>query len=156
MALRRWDPFGDMRRMQESMDHLWRGLYPQDKEAADTTAGRWPAPLDVMDRGDKFVVEASLPGVTPEDIEVSIEGNVLSIKGAGKSEEEHNRGEHIIRERRTGSFHRSLRLPNTVDTDRAEPHYENGVLTITLPKADAGRVRQVKVTTGKTPKGETK
>jgi HSP20 family protein len=108
-----------------------------------------------MDRGDKFVVEASLPGVTPEDIEVSIEDNMLSIKGAGKSEEQLKQGEHIIRERRTGAFHRSLRLPNTVDTDRAEPHYENGVLTVTLPKADTRRVRQLKVTTGKAPEGET-
>ncbi len=154
MVLRYWDPFTDVRRMQESMNSFWRGNHPQvanHHQVEEPETVRWPLPLDVSDEGDNFLVEASLPGVMPEDIEVAIEGNLLSIKGDCKVEREHKRGEHIIRERRTGAFHRSLRLPSTVDTDRAAPHYQNGVLTITLPKVETRKARQLKVTTGNTP-----
>ena len=150
MVLRRWDPFSDVRCIQGSMEQFWRIGQPQ---AAGSRSAPWPAPLDVSDQGDHFLVEASLPGLKPEDIEVSVEDHVLSIKGGAHTEGEQKRGEHIIRERRSGAFHRSLLLPNTVDTERAAPHYEDGVLTITLPKTDAKRSRQLKVTTGKVLEG---
>ncbi len=129
MVLRRWDPFSDMRRMQEAIDRMWRGAYPT---AEEPDMERWSMPLDVCEEGDNILVEASLPGVKPEDIDIT-------IKGATKTESERNGGEYLVRERRFGAFHRSLRLPNTVDTDRAAPSYEHGVLTITLPKADPRR-----------------
>ena len=78
----------------------------------------WAAPLDVVADGDDFVVRASLPGVSPDNIQVSIEDNVLTIRGETASHFENTEGNYLMRERRSGSFHRSLRLPDTVDQDR--------------------------------------
>ena len=153
MVLRRWDPFSDMRRMQEAMDRMWRGAYPT---AEEPDMERWSMPLDVCEEGDNILVEASLPGVKPEDIDITIEDNILTIKGATKTESERNGGEYLVRERRFGAFHRSLRLPNTVDTDRAAPSYEHGVLTITLPKAESKKAKQLKVAPNGVIESETK
>jgi HSP20 family protein len=109
----------------------------------------WAIPLDVIARGDEFIVRATLPGVAPEDIQVSIEDNVLTIKGQTAAQIQNgDGGTYLMRERRTGSFHRALRLPDTVDTDKAHPEYQNGVLTVTIPKAEAKKARQLKVQVG--------
>ena len=153
MVLRKWDPFSDMQRMHQAMDRMWGGGYNQGGEPE---MERWAVPLDVIEQGEDILVEASLPGVSPEEIDVSIEDNLLTIKGSTNSEEERNDGKYLIRERRFGAFHRSLRLPNTVDTDRAEPRYENGVLTIVLPKAESKKAKQLQVRTGKAIEGESR
>jgi len=90
-----------------------------------------------------------VPGVKPEDIEVTIEDGILSIKGETTEEHEVKEGEYLMRERRSGSFHRSVRLPDTVDADKAETGYANGVLTIKLPKVEAKKAKRLEVTVGK-------
>ena len=102
-------------------------------------------PGSVVREGDKIAVYASLPGVELGDIDVSIEDNVLTITASAQSDVERREGEYLMRERRAGSFHRALRLPDTVDTDRIEPGYRNGVLTITIPKAESKKARHLKV-----------
>ena len=92
-----------------------------------------------------MVVKASLPGVKPGDINVTIENNVLSISGNTATEEEHKEGNYLMRERRTGSFQRSIRLPDTIDANKAESSYDSGVLTIKLPKTEASKPKQLKV-----------
>jgi HSP20 family protein len=143
MTLQRWDPFNELRRMQETMNHLWRGF------GASTTEGQemetWAVPLDVVQQGDNFVIHASLPGINPDNIDVSIEDNVLTIRGQSAHESEHKEGSYLMQERRSGSFYRALRLPETVDTDQAHPFYEHGVLTITIPKAESKKAKQLKV-----------
>ena len=104
--------------------------------------------MDIVRDGDKVTVQASLPGVQPDDIDVTIEGGVLTIKADTKVEEEREDGGYVVRERRSGSFHRSLRLPEHVDTDKVEPRYENGVLTITLPVAESKKAKHLKVAVG--------
>jgi HSP20 family protein len=91
-----------------------------------------------------------LPGVKPEDIDVSIENDVLMIKGHSREEREHREGDYLMRERHTGSFHHALRLPDTVDFDQAQPHYENGVLSIVFPKMESQKARRLKITQGRT------
>ena len=150
MTLQRWDPFNELRRMQETMNNLWRGF------GAGTTAGTtegqemetWAVPLDVVQQGDNVVIRASMPGVNPDNIDVSIEDNVLTIRGESAHESEHKEGNYLMRERRSGSFYRALRLPDTVDTDQAHPSYEHGVLTITIPKAESKKAKQLKVSVG--------
>ena len=148
--LQRRSPFGELRNMQDNMDRMWRrfGVFHNDgafhnEEGSGFEA--WAAPLDVVADGDDFVVRASMPGVAPDNIQVSIEDNVLTIRGETASHFDSAEGSYLMRERRTGSFHRSLRLPGTVDQDKAEPCYEHGVLTVTLPKAVAKRARQFEV-----------
>src|SRR5688572_32252532 len=123
MVLRRWEPFRELRQMQENMDRLWRSFGPGEGGAGNVE--NWAIPLDVVQEGDNIIVKASVPGVKPEDIDVSIENDVLTIKGHSKEEREHREGNYLMRVRYTGSFHRALRLPDTVDFDKAQPHYEN-------------------------------
>ena len=147
--MQRRTPFNELRQMQDNMDRMWRRFGTFHHEDGSGVEA-WAAPLDVVADGDDFVVRASLPGVAPENIQVSIEDNVLTIRGETASHFENTEGNYLMRERRSGSFHRSLRLPDTVDQDNAEPRYEHGVLTITLPKAEARKARQfdVKVVEG--------
>jgi HSP20 family protein len=145
MVLQRWDPFNELRQMQNTMNRLWRG-FGGGTEAQEMET--WAVPLDVLQEGDNFIVRASIPGVNPDDIQVSIEDNVLTIRAQSAYESEHKEGNYLMRERRTGSFHRALRLPDTVDTDQAHPFYEHGVLTITIPKAEAKKAKQLKVSVG--------
>ena len=142
--LQRRTPFSELRQMQENMDRMWRRF---DATGGEDSNGieAWAAPLDVVADGDDFVVRASLPGVAPGNIQVSIEDNVLTIRGEAASHFENAEGNYLMRERRSGSFHRALRLPDTVDQDKAEPRYEHGVLTITLPKAEAKKTKQFEV-----------
>ena len=96
-----------------------------------------------------------LPGIDPENIDVSIDHGVLTIKGRteGEAEDQREDGNYMVRERRSGSFIRSLRLPETVDADQAKPNYDNGVLTITLPKAESKKAKHLTVTVGKALEG---
>ena len=142
--MQRRNPFNELRQMQENMDRMWRRYGTTNGDDGGGIEA-WAAPLDVVAHGDDFVVRASLPGVAPDNIQVSIEDNVLTIRGETASHFENTEGNYLMRERRSGSFHRSLRLPDTVDQDKAEPRYEHGVLTITLPKAEAKKTRQFEV-----------
>lgn len=146
MVMRRWDPFIELRRMQDNMDHLWRG-FSQPSGGNGEMEG-WAIPLDVVHEGDNIVVHASLPGVDPSDLNVSIENDVLTIRGQTARESERQEGNYLMRERHTGSFHRSLRLPDTLDVDKAQTGYDHGVLTIAFPKVEAKQARQLSINVG--------
>lgn len=143
MILQPWSPFRELRRIDDRMNHLWRGFghYPVD----DGEDERWSLAVDVIEEEDKLLVNASVPGIKPEDIDVTIEDDVLTIKGETTTTSEVKEETYRLRERRTGSFYRTLRLPDTVDTDKAATAYENGVLTITLPKAEAKKAKHLTV-----------
>ena len=153
MVLTRWDPLYEIRRAHRLAGGRWAGS-PRAFTGYFDSAERkdWTIPLDIVRDGDQITVQASLPGVQPDDIDVTIEGGVLTIKADSKPEtkinEERKDGGYVVRERRAGSFHRSLRLPENVDADKVEPRYENGVLTITLPVAESKRARHLKVAAG--------
>ena len=146
MVLRRWEPFRELRQMQENMDRLWRNFGSGGGEEGNVE--NWAIPLDVVQQGDNIIVKASVPGVNPEDIDVSVENDVLTIRGQTKEEREHQEGNYLMRERRSGSFYRALRLPDTVDSDQAQPHYEHGVLSITFPRLESKRARRLQITSG--------
>ena len=148
--MQRWNPFQDLRQMQDTMDRMWRrfGDAPDVPAESRPEIEAWAVPLDVVRQGDDTVIRASMPGVKPEDIQVSIEDNVLTIKGSTAEEHLEGEGAYLMRERRSGSFHRALRLPDAVDPDKVEPRYSHGVLTITVPKAEAKRARQLEVQFG--------
>jgi HSP20 family protein len=152
MVLRHWEPFRELRQMQENMDQLWRSFGQGEGEAGNVE--NWAIPLDVVQEGDNIIVKASLPGVNPEDIDVSIENDVLTIKGQTKEEREQQEGNYLMRERRSGSFYRALRLPDTLDSDQAQPHYEHGVLSITFPRMESKRARRLQITSGQGSQGQ--
>ena len=147
MVLRHWDPFHEMRRMHGGLDRFRSGLATWEGSREPYT---WAIPVDVVREGDEIVVHATLPGVDPDDIEVSVEDNLLTIKGSTKESGETGRKEedYLVKERRTGSFRRTLRLPKTADTEKARPHYDNGVLTVSFPRLESKKVKRLKVSTG--------
>jgi len=145
MVLRRWYPESDLRRMEDRIDRFWRGFGLGEAVSLRQIAPS-SMPLDVEETEDEIIVRASLPGVSPDDIEVTTENGVLTIKGESKSEnEETKNGGYIIRERRTGKSHRALRLPDSVDTEKVESNYQHGVLTVTLAKQPAKKAKRVEV-----------
>ena len=148
MVLTRWDPLYEIRRAHRLANRRWAG-FPAFNAGAGffdrAERQEWSIPLDIVNDGDNITVEASLPGVQPDDIDVTIEAGVLTIKADTKVEEERKDGGYVVRERRAGSFHRSLRLPEQVDADKVEPRFENGILTITLPVAESKKAKHLKV-----------
>ena len=142
MTLRIWDPFREFRSMEDAVNRVRRG-YAGDAPAASPV--RWSVPLDVVREDDGLKVHASLPGVDAENIEVSVEDNVLTIAAATHAEAEHEQGEYLLRERRSGSFRRSLRLPDALDAEEIKPVYRNGTLTITIPKPESRKARKLTV-----------
>ncbi len=101
--------------------------------------------LDVYEEGANLVVKASVPAAEPEDMKVDLQNDVLTISGEVNKDEERSDHDYYVRERRHGSFARSLELPRAVNADKAEAVFENGVLTITLPKADKARGNQIQI-----------
>ena len=139
MVLERWDPFREIRRMEHRMNRAWRPF-----GIGEVIKG-WAVPLDVVEDGDDIIVRATLSGVKPEDIDITIEEGLLTLKAENKNEREDN---YLIRERRTGKFHRTLRLPDTVDVDKAETSYDNGVLTLKFPKLEAKKAKKLELKVG--------
>ena len=139
MMLERWDPFREMRRMEDRMGRLWRGLAVADRPT------EWSVPLDVIHADDAVTVRASLPGVKPDDISVAVEDGVLTIKGVLTEETERKEADYLLRERRAGAFRRAVRLPDYVDAEKAESTYANGVLEVAFPKAEAKRPKAIDV-----------
>ena len=150
MVLQRWDPLAELRRMESTMNRVWRGFssrwYEPDVEG-------WSIPLDVVEEGGQVVIQASLPGLKAEEIDVSIDGGVLTIKGQTSAEREHKDGSYLMQERRSGTFYRTLRLHDSLDQDNVKPVYKNGVLTVAFPKLESKTPKRltVKVEDGDSP-----
>ncbi len=144
MAIQLWDPFREAISLSDAMNALLRESFirPSSFLAQDGTA---TLPLDVSETENEFVIKASLPGVKPEDVQITVHGDTLTIRGECKAEEEKKGEQWHLRERRFGSFQRSVTLPVPVSSDRADARYEHGVLTLTLPKAEEARPRQIKI-----------
>ena len=143
MAIERWDPFRETISLRDAMNSLLQESFVRPGGTGPTA--QTALPLDVTENENEFVVKASLPGVKPDDVEITVQGDTLTIRGESKAEEE-KKGEHWhLRERRYGSFQRSVALATPVNSDKAQAHYEHGVLTLTLPKSESARPRQIKV-----------
>ena len=143
--LTRFDPFSDMLSLRDTVDRLFdeRLFRPLAWRAADGD-GLVPA-LDVRQNADELIVEVSLPGVQPEDVDITITGQTLVIRGEMKAEERDEGDAYLYRERRSGTFHRQLQLPVRVAGDSAEATFEHGILTLRIPKAEEVKPRQIQV-----------
>jgi HSP20 family protein len=130
------------------------------RNAMERLLGEWPLgsmqggftevapPLDVRETDDAYIVEVELPGVDPKDTEVSVEGRTVTVRGQFAQEQEKQEGNVLLRERRRGQFMRAVALPGMVEVDRTTSQYENGELTITLPKATQNRAHRVEIKSG--------
>jgi len=145
--LNRWDPFTEIARLH---DEMVRNLGARD--AGEAYKASFTPAVDILDDKDAVLVKAELPGVKPEDVHVSVENDVLTLKGERKFEHK-DRKEGLMRvERAWGTFTRSFSLPKTVDGERVEADMADGVLTLRIPKRQAPQPKRVEVRTG-TPQG---
>lgn len=126
-------------------DQLNQIFEQPDFAMSDLLGGGWLPAVDVLDDKDKLTIKAELPGFKREDLDVSVHDNSLVISGERKSDEEKKDGEFYRSERFYGKFHRSISLPSTVDTGKIEARYRDGVLTVTLPKSDKAKAKQIEV-----------
>jgi HSP20 family protein len=132
-------------RIQRMLSETLGGL---DWQYRDSAAASWVPAVDIFEEADKIRITAELPGVKPEDIEISLEGNVLTVRGT-KQQDAEERTERMHRyERIYGVFERSFTLPSSVEPKDIKANYDNGVLTITLPKSEKAKPRQIAVETG--------
>jgi HSP20 family protein len=138
----RWEPAREIMSLREAMDRLFDDAFTRPL----SLTGTWSVPaVDMYQTDDEIVVKAALPGVKADEVQISVTGEVLTIKGEVKQEEEKKERSWHIRERRYGSFERSIILPTDVVADKAKAEFENGVLTITLPKAEDVKPRTISV-----------
>ena len=142
-TLVRWEPFRDLVSLQQAMDRLLEDSYVRPGRLLP--AGTGALVVDMYETDDAIVVKSAIPGIKPEDIDISITVDTLTIKGETKSQEEVEEENYIRRERRYGSFCRSLAIPLPVLADKAEAEFEDGVLTLTLPKAEEIKPKAIKV-----------
>jgi HSP20 family protein len=135
--------WGDLFTTRREIDRIFDRFF----DPAGPMTGPWVPVVDVRETADAIEVVAELPGLRPEDVEVSIENNVLSMSGEKKQEvtEGSPGAEYHLVERRCGRFERSFTLPRTVDAEKIGARFENGLLTVTLPKAEAAKPRRVEV-----------
>jgi len=142
MAIEKWQSFGSARNFDDLFN---RFLGTRSVGAQNTEPEAWSIPLDVVQDGDNLVVTASVPGTNQDKIDVSVDDNVLTIKAESASSSTDDTDSYLLRERRTGSYYRALRLPETVDYENAESTFKNGVLTIKLPKLESKKARKLEV-----------
>jgi HSP20 family protein len=137
----RYDPFGRTMGLRQVMDRLMEDAFVMPRQGA---LGGAPS-VDVYEEGDNLVVEAQLPGLKPDDINVSVENGVLTISGQTEAEEERKERNYLLREKRSGRFTRSLHLPPTYTADPSTATFEHGVLHLVFPKAESAKPRRIQI-----------
>ena len=139
----RWEPFRDLVTLREAMDRLFAESFVRP-DAAFPMSFEGPA-VDMYQTKDDIIVKAAIPGLKPEDIDISVTGDILTIKGELKQEEKIKEGGYLRQERRFGQFCRELSLSTQVSADKAKAEFEHGVLTLRLPKAEAVKPKSITV-----------
>jgi HSP20 family protein len=142
----RWNPIRDMITLREAMDQLFNENYLRSREARQQGVA-WQLPLDAYTTEDAIVLKADVPGLKPEELEVTLEADTLTIRGELKNRAENQN--YVLRERASGPFERVLTINTPIDTTKVEATFEDGVVQIVLPKAEAVKPKQIKVTAAK-------
>lgn len=141
--LTRWEPVREMMTLREAMDRLFDDAFTRPISLRD---GGWSAPaVDMYQTDDEVVVKAALPGFKVDEVQINVTGDVLTLRGELKQQEEKKERSWHIREQRWGSFERTIALPTEVTADKAVADFENGILTITLPKAEEVKPKTITV-----------
>jgi HSP20 family protein len=144
MTMMRWDPFREMMSLRQAMDRLFEDSFVRP-------SSMWPesrvgdVPVDMYQTASDVVIRASLPGISPEEIDISITGDTVTIKGEHREKTEVKEENYIRKEHRYGAFSRTVTVPVAVKIDKAEAVFDKGMLTLTLPKSEKEKPKQIKV-----------
>ena len=147
MALIRWEPARELQSIQHEVNRLF-GSFLDPHAGVEIGARRWLPAVDLVEEGDHYVLRADVPGVSQDDLKVELEDNVLTLSGERKSEHEERKDGYYRIERASGSFSRSLTLPEGVDPDAIEARFERGVLEVRIPKPAERKPRRVAIDVG--------
>ena len=153
MTLIRWKPTydlptypGDVLNMQREINRMFDSFFRSGgREETDLVASTWSPAVDILEQKDQYTVKVELPGVSKDDVKITMEDNVLTIRGEKKEEKETKEGSHHRIERSYGAFQRSFALPTTVKTDKIEASFKDGVLNVELPKSEEAKPKQIDV-----------
>lgn len=139
----RWDPFREAVTLREAMDRLFEDSFVPARRRAEAREQTFRLPLDAYVTPEEIVILANMPGVKPEAVEITIEGDTLTIKGERPAPVENV--DYVLQERTYGKFQRTLNINIPVDANKAEARFENGLLTLTIPKAEAVKPKTISV-----------
>lgn len=145
MLIRSRSVKGELERMRKEMDRIWDRF--SQEFSTSTLEKDWNPPLDLMETKSSLVAEIEVPGINPDNIDISITADVLTFTGEKKKEAEDKGKTHHLVERTYGKFSRSIRLPTTVNPDQVEARYKDGILRITLGKTEAAKSKRIEVKT---------
>jgi HSP20 family protein len=150
MALIRWEPARELATIQGEMNRLFNTFFePANGNVSSPTAQRrWIPAMDLVESENDFVLRADLPGLGESDVNIELEDNVLTISGERRAEHEERKEGYYRVERASGSFSRSLTLPEGVDPDRVQANFDRGVLEVRIPKPEQRRPRKVTISAG--------
>jgi HSP20 family protein len=149
--LARWDPFQDLLAIQDEMNQLFGQAMGQGGRATGNEAGTraWAPALDIAERNDAYVVTVEVPGVKPEQLDITLENGALTISGERRFETETKEEQFHRIERRYGAFRRSVTLPDRVKADAVEASFEDGLLQVVVPKAEEAKPKRIEVRAGR-------
>ena len=142
----RWEPFRGATTLQDQVNRLFNDVFERQGGESNLTA--WAPAVDIYESEHELVVKADLPDIDPKDLDIRVENNILTIRGERKFEKKVNEESYLRVERAYGSFARSFTLANTVNSDAIKAEYQNGVLTLTIPKKEEAKPKQIKVNVG--------
>jgi HSP20 family protein len=147
MAIVRWDPFRDVTTLQERMNRLFDQALSRTRmdDEEGLTASMWSPAVDIFETHDSIVMKAELPGVSRENIDIQVEDNTLTLKGERRFEREVKEENYLRIERSYGAFQRAFNLPTGVQQDKIRAVFKDGVLEVTMPKAEETKPKQVKI-----------
>ena len=140
-----WRPFRDLERIKREIDRVWDSFFETKPVVKTGEPGEWFPSLDVTETKDDIVVKAEIPGMEAKDIDISLNNDILTIKGEKKQEKEEKQQNYHLVERTYGNFIRMDRLPGEVKSDNINASYKNGVLNISLPKSEEAKKKEVKI-----------
>ena len=145
-TLSRWEPFRGAATLEEQVNRLFGNVLERSAEESNLTS--WAPAVDIYETEHELVVKADLPEVDPKDLDIRVENNILTIRGERKFEKKVNEDNYLRVERAYGAFGRSFSLANTVNSEAIKADYQNGVLTLTIPKREEAKPKQIKVNVG--------
>ncbi len=144
MSITRWEPLRDFVTLRQAMDRLFEDAMVNTTRHWDGQRGGY-LPLDIYTTKDAIVIRGSVPGVNPDDVEITVEGRTVTIRGETKAQTAENGATYLLQEQHYGSFSRTIDLAMPVQADKAEAKFENGLLTLTIPKAEEIKPKVIKV-----------
>jgi HSP20 family protein len=152
MSLTRWYPArelaawpSDLFGIQREMNRMFNSFFGRNSQDEDSVLASWAPAVDISERDDQYLVKVELPGVNKDDVKITLESNMLTIRGEKKEEKDEKKENYHRVERNYGSFQRSFTLPTAVKNDKIDASYKDGVLIIALPKAEEAKPKQIEV-----------